>query len=93
MDQEADYRWGMNQLPPLEGSPFALVRSSCLHALQVAQDVFIDESALRRFAAELDTQAIHNLLHGSMGENLDTSLGKCIAVLAVKSQSSKWGRV
>jgi len=72
MDQEADYRWGMNQLPPLEGSPFALVRSSCLHALQVAQDVFIDESALRRFAAELDTRAIHNLLHGSMGENLDT---------------------
>jgi hypothetical protein len=32
----------------------------------------MNESALRRFAAELDTEPIHNLLHGSMGENLDT---------------------
>jgi hypothetical protein len=75
MDQEADYRWGMNQLPPLEGSPFALARSSCLHAVQVAQDVFIDELALQRFVVELDTGAIHNLPHGSLGENLHTVSG------------------
>jgi hypothetical protein len=43
----------MDEMPPIEGDPFALARSSCLHAVQVARDVSIDGVALQRFAAQL----------------------------------------
>jgi hypothetical protein len=62
----------MHEMPPLEGDPFALARSSCHHAVQVARDVSIDEPALQRFAAQLDVEAVHDIQDNSMGENCDT---------------------
>ena len=48
--------------PPLiDGDPFALARSSCLHAVQVARDVRIDEAKLQSFAMELDCEEIRRL--------------------------------
>jgi hypothetical protein len=46
MDDTTPLHWGMHEMPPLEGAPFALARSSCRHAVQVARDVSIDETAL-----------------------------------------------
>ena len=58
--------------PPLiDGDPFALARSSCLHAVQVARDVRIDEAKLQSFALELDCEAVRDVMKGSMGENCD----------------------
>jgi len=58
--------------PPLiDGDPFALARSSCLHAVQVARDVRIDEAKLQSFAMELDCEAVRDVMKGSMGENCD----------------------
>lgn len=72
MGEETLLHWGMNEMPPLEGAPFVLARSSCRHAVQVARDVAIDEAALQRFSAQLDVRAVQDILHGTMGENCDT---------------------
>jgi hypothetical protein len=72
MDKKPFSRWGMHETPPLGGDPFALARSSCRHAVQIAQNVFLDESRLRRFADELDLATIRNIPHESLGENCDT---------------------
>jgi hypothetical protein len=55
MDEKASLDWGMAEMPPFEGAPFELVRSSCRHAAHVAQDVAIDQAALHRFATQIDT--------------------------------------
>jgi hypothetical protein len=47
MGPETPLHWGMDEMPPIEGDPFALARSSCLQAVQVARDVSIDEAALQ----------------------------------------------
>lgn len=62
----------MNEALPLEDNPFALARSSCLHAIEVARDVSVDEAALRRFAKSFDVRAVREILHTSMGKNCDT---------------------
>jgi hypothetical protein len=62
----------MNEMPPIDGDPFALARSSCFRAVQVAQDVSIDEAALQRFTAQLDVGAVRDVMKGHMGENCDT---------------------
>jgi hypothetical protein len=54
-DEKASLDWGMAEMPPFEGAPFELVRSSCRHAAHVAQDVAIDQAALHRFATQIDT--------------------------------------
>jgi hypothetical protein len=72
MDEKASLDWGMAEMPPFEGAPFELVRSSCRHAAHVAQDVAIDQAALHRFATQIDTGLVKGILHSSLGENLDT---------------------
>lgn len=72
MDDATPLHWGMYEMPPLEGDPFALARSTCRHAVQVAREVSLDETALQRFAAQLDVGTVHDILHSHMGENCDT---------------------
>lgn len=72
MYQASSMSWGMNEALPLEDNPFALARSSCLHAIEVARDVSVDEAALRRFAKSLDVRAVREILRTSMGKNCDT---------------------
>lgn len=72
MGYETPLHWGMDEMPPIEGDPFALARSSCLHAVQVARDVSIDEAALQQFAAQLNVGAVRDVMRGHMGENCDT---------------------
>lgn len=76
MDKETFSQWSMNDMPPINGSPFALARSSCCHALRVARDVSIDETVLQRFVQQLDVAAVQNVLNGHMGENCDTDPGE-----------------
>ena len=76
MGEETSLHWGMHAMPPIEGDPFALARSSCLHAVQVARDVSIDETALQRFTAQLDVEMVRDILNGPMGENCDTVPGE-----------------
>jgi hypothetical protein len=64
--------WGMQETPALESDPFAIARSSCRHAVQIAKDVTIDQDAVNRFAALLDIKAVARIAEGSMGENCDT---------------------
>jgi hypothetical protein len=71
-DERASLDWGMGEIPPFEGVPFELVRSSCRHAVHVAQDVAIDEGVLHRFATQIDTRLVKGILHSSLGENLGT---------------------
>lgn len=53
MGEETSLQWGMNAIRSLDGNPCALAQSSCLHAVQVARDVSIDETALPRYTAQL----------------------------------------
>lgn len=76
MSEMDSRQWGMHAMPPLEGDPFALARSTCRHAVQVARDVSVDEEALQRFAAELDVGMVQGILDQSMGENADTLPGE-----------------
>ncbi len=62
----------MNETLPFDGDPFALARSSCLYAVQVARDVSVDDAALKRFAEQLDVNVVRGVLHAGMGENCDT---------------------
>lgn len=64
--------WGMQELSPIEGNPFVVARSSCLHAAQIAKYVSIDPIAIHRFIARLDTDAVAHIAEESMGENCDT---------------------
>lgn len=72
MSDNKSLNWGMQALAPLEGNPFAVARSSCLHAVQVAKDVSIDQMAINRFAEQLDIEAVTGIAEGSLGENCDT---------------------
>ncbi|MFK5985235.1 MAG: queuosine salvage family protein [Pseudomonadota bacterium] len=72
MIENKSVNWGMQELLPLEGNPFATARSSCLHAVQVAKDVTIDQMAMNEFVAELNINAVTCVAEGSMGENCDT---------------------
>lgn len=68
---QAALQWGMAERPLIRNDPFALARSSCLHAVRVARDVWIDEAKLQSFATELDLEAVQDVMKGSMGENCD----------------------
>src|SRR5215469_6955022 len=46
--------------------------SSCLHAVEVARDVSIDEAQLLDFAANLNAGEVRSVAKGHLGENLDT---------------------
>jgi hypothetical protein len=72
MSYETVVHWGMGGTPPIEGNPFELARSSCLHAAEVARDVSIDEARLLDFAANLNADEVQSLANGHLGENLDT---------------------
>jgi hypothetical protein len=72
MCEMTSLRWGMQDMPLPDGDLFALARSSCLDAVQVARDVSIDNAALKRFALQLDVGAIRNILEETLGENCDT---------------------
>jgi hypothetical protein len=72
MAENKSVNWGMQELPALEGNPFAIARSSCLHAVHTAKDVTIDQNAMNRFVAQLDSDAVACVAEGSMGENCDT---------------------
>jgi len=61
--------WGMDGVPPIDGDPFELARSSCLQAVQLARDVSFDEEALERFAGQLDAVTVRDVMKGHMGEN------------------------
>jgi len=71
-NKDGPLQWGLGGSPPFEGDPFALARSSCRRAVEIARDVAIDEPALQRFAGQLDVPAIRDILQSSMGENCDT---------------------
>ena len=64
-------QWGMAETPRIDGDPFAIARLSCLHAVRVARDVWIDEEKLQSFSAQLDLEAVRDVMKGSMGENCD----------------------
>ena len=68
---QAALQWGMAERPLILNDPFALARSSCLHAVRVARDVWIDEAKLQSFATKLDLEAVQDVMKGSMGENCD----------------------
>ena len=56
--------WGMQETPALEGNPFVIARSSCHHAVQIAKDVTIDQTAMNRFVAQLDIDAVTRVAEG-----------------------------
>lgn len=68
--------WGMNIPAPLGGNLFELARSTCLYAVQVAQDVTIDQMAMKKFAEQLDIAEVSCVTEGTMGENCDTISGE-----------------
>ena len=61
MSYETVVHWGMGGTPPIEGNPFELARSSCLHAAEVARDVSIDEARLLDFAANLNADEVRSV--------------------------------
>ena len=75
MIDETSFNWEVPGMPPLEGDPFELVRSSCAHAVPVARDVSIDEATLRQFMARLDHGVVREILASPLGENCDTLPG------------------
>lgn len=72
MSSETEYHWGLGEMPPIEGNPFELARSSCLRAVEVAQDVSIDNVRLLDFACGLKMREVQDVAKGHMGENCDT---------------------
>lgn len=72
MNPEAVVRWGLGEMPPIEGNPFELARSSCLRAVEVARDVSIDEVRLVDFAYGLNVSELQNIANERLGQNCDT---------------------
>ena len=72
MLEKTSRSWLHHDLPPIEGAPFDLVRSTCRQAARTARDAVIDHEALQRFIEELDVEAIRDVMKGSLGENCDT---------------------